>query len=133
MPRRPTLRFASWTVVTLLFTACITPNNAVRLAPEVRADSLVFQLSERGNPTRPPSLVYGLSVLRCEDSKSVWTITADGSAVMPPRVVYGEAPRGFVTERGPAKLEAGCYEVAISSARAVRFDVGADGTVRARR
>ena len=73
--------------------------------------------------------VYGLSVVTCGTDSAEWTIAATGDAPTPTRIVYGEAPRGFVSRVGPEPLRPGCYEVYVSESRGARFRIGRDGRV----
>ena len=48
----------------------------------------------------------------------------------PARVVYGEPPTGFQSERGPEPLVPGCYQAAILGTGGVQFMIDLDGGVR---
>jgi hypothetical protein len=46
------------------------------------------------------------------------------------RVVYGERPRGFITDVGPHPLAPGCYTIVISGSGRTSFTIDTEGTVR---
>ena len=75
---------------------------------------------------------YGLTVESCDKKRTMWVVGISGSAAPPPaQVVYGEAPKGFLTRSGPVPLAPGCYRVIVSGPAEARFVVNADGTVAA--
>jgi hypothetical protein len=93
-------------------------------------DSLVFLIHGVSSPTAPPTLAYGLTVMRCGDERPFWTISADGSHAMPDHVTYGRTLPGFLTRAGPDSLQLGCYRVVLSRANPVTFYVDPGGRVR---
>jgi len=124
-------RWASVVLVVVIAISCDAPTNLVRVAPAPRADSLVFELSAVGTGTGPGSLVYGVSVVDCED-KVFWTIASDGTHALPQRFTYGTIIPGFSTRAGPLPLPPGCYKMLVSRAKPLRFEIGSDGSVTPR-
>ncbi len=127
--RQRGLRFTLALVVVL---GCVTMDNAVRIGPDATTDSLVFLLTSAANTGQPPTLVYGLSVVRCNTEEAFWTVAADGSRQMPTRIVYGRPIAGFPARAGPVPLTPGCYEVILSGAAPRRFEVRPDRTISTR-
>ena len=118
--------------VTIAAAACDAPANLVRLAPPARVDSVAFEISAIGGAgAGPASLVYGVAVVRCDET-GFWTIVSDGTRSLPQRFTYGGALPGFETRAGPLPLLPGCYDILVSRARPLRFDIGADGSATAR-
>jgi hypothetical protein len=75
---------------------------------------------------------YGLTVVRCDRRRTMWVVGTPGDSTPPPaRIVYGEAPKGYLTKTGPLPLTPGCYRVIASGPAEARFIVNADGTVAA--
>jgi hypothetical protein len=116
--------------------ACVTVANTLRIETGARGDSLAFVLSgitaagrAAGEPGAP---IYGLSVVACGTERALWTVSADGTRSMPLRVVYGKTVDGFPTRAGPAPLTTGCYDVFLTGARPVRFDVDEHGAIHVR-
>lgn len=106
--------------------------NVVHLAPSVTADSVAFIVTGTASATAPSNLAYGLSVIRCSNAQVMWTISADGTRLMPDRVEYGAVIPGFHTLAGPLPLTVGCYQVVVSRAAPVTFDVSMTGQVTVR-
>lgn len=106
--------------------------NVVQLAPSPTADSVAFVVRGIVSPTAPSTLAYGLSVIRCLDQQSMWTISADGTRGMPDTVRYGAIIPGFHTLAGPLPLTVGCYQVVVSRAAPVTFDVSSTGRLTVR-
>jgi hypothetical protein len=111
--------------------ACVPVANVVRIEPGATADSLRFVVSGIQSATEPGTGIYGLSVVACGTERSLWTVAADGTRLMPMRVAYGQALQGFPTRTGPFPLTRGCYEVFITNARTLRFDIDAAGAIHA--
>jgi hypothetical protein len=118
-------------VVAIIAMSCDAPTNLVRVAPVPRVDSLTFELSSVGAASGPGSLVYGVSVVDCEENV-FWTIASDGSRALPQRFTYGSVIPGFATRTGPLPLVPGCYKVLVSRAKPFRFEIRGDGSVTAR-
>jgi hypothetical protein len=75
---------------------------------------------------------YGLTVESCNEKRTMWVMGASGSTTpAPAQIVYGEAPKGFLTKTGPRPLTPGCYRVIVSGPSEARFVVNNDGTVAA--
>jgi hypothetical protein len=111
--------------------SCDAPTNLVRIAPTPRVDSVAFELSAVGTGTGPGSLVYGVSVVDCDD-KVFWTIASDGTRALPQRFTYGSVIPGFETRAGPLPLAPGCYKMLVSRAKPLRFEIAADGSATPR-
>jgi hypothetical protein len=114
----------------ILGLAACAPENIVRVAPTAKVDSLVFFVHGISSPTAPPTLAYGLTVMRCVDERPFWVIAADGSRSMPETVTYGRPLPGFQTRAGPDTLRPGCYRVIVSRANPLTFHVDPGGQVR---
>jgi len=102
---------------------CTPPPNALRLAPAVTGDSIVFELTNADGKGAYQGWIYGLSVFVCDTERSVWTIASDGSRSLPARIVYGEPIPGYVVRVGPERLVPGCYEAVASGTQPFRFNV----------
>lgn len=130
MPYSSLARPAIAALMAIAIAACAI-ENTIHLEPEATTDSLVFVIA--GTATGAPSnMSYGLSVIRCGDERPFWTIAADGSRLMPDRIVYGRPLAGFVTSTGPDSLRPGCYKAIVSEAKPVTFDVLPNGRVSPR-
>jgi hypothetical protein len=131
---RMTLRIWRWTwvAIAMITIACDAPANLVRVAPTPRVDSLTFELSAIGGAgSGPGTLVYGVSVVDCEEHV-FWTIASDGTRALPQRFAYGSVIPGFETRAGPMTLVPGCYKILVSRAKPLRFEIGGDGSVTPR-
>jgi hypothetical protein len=76
----------------------------------------------------------GLTVFPCQadgtPQNAVWVIARSGEGAVPSRVVYGQAPTGYRTVKGPEPLPPGCYMAGISGSGRVRFHVTQEGAIR---
>jgi hypothetical protein len=114
--------------LTLVLTACGPALNEVRLESGTTPLQPIFILTDttgRG----PPGTIYGLSVVPCGSDTAAWQIAANGTSGAPSRLVYGEAPPGYVVKAGPAPLRTGCYDIFVTDGRRSRFRVDAAGRV----
>lgn len=108
-------------------TACVH-QNVIALAPGSTPDSLVFVI--RGPVAgSSPSLLFGLSVTRCQDDLPMWTIAADGTRLMPDTLRYGELVPGFMLRVGPEPLPPNCYRAIASGAAPLQFEIDPSGTI----
>jgi hypothetical protein len=107
--------------------ACGPALNEVRIEPGTTPLKPVFVLTDTTGRA-PSGTIYGMSVVPCGADTAVWQIAANGSNSAPARLVYGEAPAGYVVSVGPEPLRAGCYDVFVTDGRRSRFRV--DGTGR---
>ena len=112
--------------------ACVPPKNMIRLGPSASADSLVIQLRTIADTGQAAESVYGMSIVRCDTRETAWQIAADGSRQIAATVIYGKAVPGYPTRFGPFPLRTGCYEIIVSGAKTLRFDVSPERTVRFR-
>ena len=109
---------------TALTLACAPPKNMIRLGPSTSADSLVILLRTIADTSQAAESVYGLSVVRCDSRETAWQIAAT--------LVYGKPVPGYPARFGPFPLRTGCYEIIVSGAKTLRFDVSGERTVRFR-
>jgi hypothetical protein len=119
-------------VCTLLAGTACAVENTIALAPNPRADSLVFLIRDARTGGASSGFTYGLSVLRCGDERAFWTIAADGTRHIPEQIVYGQPVPGFTTRAGPDTLRAGCYKAIVSASTPLEFDVAPTGQIRVR-
>lgn len=108
--------------------ACGPALNEVRIEPGTTPLKPVFVLTDTTGRA-PSGTIYGMSVVPCGADTAVWQIAANGSNAAPARLVYGEAPPGYVVSAGPEPLRAGCYDVFVTDGRRSRFHVDAAGRV----
>lgn len=107
--------------------ACVH-QNVIAVAPGSTPDSLVFVISG-ADVGSSPSLLYGLSVTRCEDEIPMWTIAATGTRLMPDTLLYGQPVPGFDLRAGPEPLPPDCYRAIASGAAPLRFAIDPDGRI----
>jgi len=115
--------------VAVIAVGCVPAQNALQLAPDASADSVVFVLTNAEGTGPGQGWVYGLSVVECGTDRALWTIASNGSS-LPSRVTYGRTVPGFTVREGPAPLVPGCYDVYISGGRTLRFIVDSAKAVR---
>ena len=107
--------------------ACVH-QNVIAVAPGSTPDSLIFVI--RGPVAgSAPSLLYELSVTRCRNDLPVWTISADGTRLMPDTLRYGQPVPGFMLRAGPEPLPPDCYRAIASGAAPLRFEIDPDGRI----
>ena len=129
------LLFASLTVLT----GC-PQETAIWLAPGATVSAPEFLLGKRWGEQE----AVGIGFVRVDPCSSLrtgrfpslkessWAIEAERGDVMLSRLTYGSTPEGYVELVPPQPLSAGeCYEVTMSGAGTLRFDVDADGRLRA--
>jgi hypothetical protein len=115
--------------VVAVIAGCAPAQNALHLAPETSADSLVFVLTGPEGSGPAQAWVYGLSVVECGTERAMWTIATTGGS-LPSHVTYGRPVPGFVVREGPEPLVPGCYDVFISGGKPLRFLVDTSRVVR---
>jgi hypothetical protein len=106
--------------------------NSLQIQPGATANSLAFVVLSVSGDSTLGAPVVGLSVVACGTEHVLWTIGTDGSRSMPRHVVYGATVPGYPTKTGPLPLTPGCYDVVMTGARRVRFDIDASGGVHVR-
>jgi hypothetical protein len=112
-----------------LVAGCVPPQNLLQLAPGIRPDSMVFQLTKADGRSAYQGWIYGLSVVECDSDRSFWTISSDGSRSLPSSITYGQPVTGYVTRVGPLPLGPGCYDVVASGASPLRFIIDRSRTI----
>jgi hypothetical protein len=115
-------------VLAISLESCGPAINEVRVEPGTSPLKPVFVLTDTTGHAASGT-IYGLSVVPCGADSAVWQIAANGSNGAPARLVYGEAPPGYVVNSGPIALHAGCYDVFVTDGRRSRFRVDAAGRV----
>jgi hypothetical protein len=114
--------------LTFIMAACGPALNEVRIESGTTPLQPIFIITDTTGHG-PPGTIYGLSVVQCGSDTAAWQIAANGSGGAPSRLVYGEAPPGYIVKTGPAPLRTGCYDIFITDGRRSRFRVDAAGRV----
>ena len=129
---RRTLLVALAGIIVEVATGC-PQKSAVWIEDGSTSQHLVFRLG-RSVGGGPPDDFYGMTVSRCgadgTAQNAVWAVARSQDVPVPIRVVYGEAPAGYRTVKGPDPLQPGCYEAADSGSGRMRFLVNVDGSVQ---
>lgn len=113
-------------LLSMSFLAACPQPTAVWIEPGSTAEDLTFVLgTERGDEEL---LQTPLQVLACDApsyNDPLWFADVDAS-----RVVYGRSSPGVESGMDARPLGPGCYQVDITGAGGVRFQVGEGGSVR---